>query len=339
MFRIFLAGVMIVALIAVAVVGVSLYTAATQWHSPATVEVEIAPGSSVHRIAADLAQQNVIRTPALFVALARFRGIGGKLRAGTYEFEAGTTLMSAFKKVARGEVKQYPFTIIEGQTMEDTARTLERGPFAAGSNIAARFRFLARDPTFIAQLGFAGVNSLEGYLFPDTYLISKPVTAEALIKRLVARFREVWKTLDGAALKATGMKEKDIVTLASIIEKETGAANERPLIASVFMNRLKNKMPLQSDPTIIYGLPNFDGNLHKGDITNPHLYNTYVHPGLPPGPICNPGKASLNAALHPAQSDYLFFVSKNDGTHLFTATLAEHMQGVREYQIEGKGRQ
>lgn len=313
--------------------GTTFYIAATKWRSKAAVEAEIAPGTSVRKISDTLAASGVIRTPRLFELYARAKGVAGKLRAGTYEFEAGTTMLAALSKIERGDVKQYPFTIVEGWTIKDIAATLAGRLFTASPAFSEDFLRLTNDKDFISSLGISGAVSLEGYLFPDTYFLTRPVTPENFIRRLVARQNEVIGGLDGEAVRESGMGLNKLVTLASIIEKETGATDERPLIASVFFNRLKLGMPLQSDPTIIYGLPSFDGNIKKSDISNPHAYNTYVHPGLPPGPICNPGKASLEAVIHPAESKYLYFVSRNDGTHVFSETLAEHSKAVMKYQI------
>ncbi len=327
-------SIVLVAAAAAAVLAASLYIGATRWRSSVPAEVEIKQGMSVRAIADELGRKKVIGTPRLFEMIARGKRLSRALRAGTYEFPAGMTMNEVMAKIARGDVKQYAFTIIEGWTAAEIAAALSGQPFIANAAIPQEFMRLAADPSFIEELGFEGMKSLEGYLFPDTYLIANRFEVKQFIRRLIARFREVWGTLDANAIAASNMSQQQIVTLASIIEKETGVASERPLIASVFFNRLKIGMPLQSDPTTIYGLPNFDGNLHKQDMSNPHPYNTYVHTGLPPGPICNPGKASLDAVLHPAHSDYLYFVAKGDGTHKFSATIEEHLAAVRQYQID-----
>ena len=314
-------------------IAAALYGSAVKRRSPAGAAIDIAPGSSVQGIAKQLTEAGVIRAPKLFEVVVRMKGAGGKLRAGPYEFPAGTTMLSAIDRIARGDVLQWPFTIVEGWTVGEIAAALSGKPFLADDETPAEFARLAASPEFSSGLGFEGARSLEGYLFPDTYFLTRPTKADALAKRLVARFRDVWRTLDAEAIRATGLDEKQIVTLASIVEKETGAGEERPLVASVFFNRLRLGMPLQSDPTIIYGLANYDGNIRKADISNPHPYNTYVHAGLPPGPICNPGRASLEAVINPAKSDYLYFVAKKDGTHHFSKTLAEHSEAVRRYQL------
>jgi UPF0755 protein len=306
---------------------------AAYWRSPAAAEVEIAPGSTVRTIAVSLGESRVIGMPKLFEVWARLKGLNRRLRAGTYAFPAGMTMAEVMDKIARGEVKQYEFRVIEGATLAEITAALAGQPFLSDPAMPETFARLAGDAAFIAGLKLKGMTSLEGYLFPDTYLVMRPTAAVVLIKRMVGRFREVWEMLapPGTPLPHS---QQEIVTLASLIEKEAGNDAERPIIAGVFENRLKAGIPLASDPTIIYGLPNFDGNIRKQDITNPHPYNTYVHKGLPPGPICNPGRASLAAALHPAETDFLYFVAKGDGTHQFSKTMAEHVLAVRQYQIE-----
>jgi peptidoglycan lytic transglycosylase G len=328
-------GAMSLAVAALLLAGV-IFVGAAKWRSPAAAVVEVPSGSTVRSISGSLATQQVIRMPKLFELWARGRGLSRSLKAGTYEFPAGMTMGEVLGKLARGEIKQYPFRVIEGWTIAEIAAALKDQPFLASPSVPEDFVRLVHDPAFMAQLGIASAPSLEGYLFPDTYLVARPLTAEALIKRMVAQFKEVWSGL--VATGAPARSQAEIVTLASMVEKETGQPAERPLIAGVFMNRLKYNMPLASDPTIIYGLPNFDGNLRRSDLVNPHPYNTYVHGGLPPGPIGNPGKAALEAVLHPAQTDYLYFVARGDGTHQFSKTMAEHLLAVRKYQIEPKAR-
>jgi UPF0755 protein len=178
-------------------------------------------------------------------------------------------------------------------------------------------------------------NSLEGYLFPDTYRLDKTMPEEAIIKKMVSRFWEIFNVDLQNRSRELGFSYHQVVTLASIIEKETGAEEERRLISAVFHNRLKRKELLQSDPTVIYAVKDFDGNLTREDLKLDSRYNTYRYAGLPPGPIANPGRASLIAALHPAEVDYLYFVSKNDRTHEFSSDLKQHNAAVRKYQLNG----
>ncbi len=314
------------------------YTAATRWHSKEAKEISVASGASLRSIAKSLSDNGVIRTPKLFEVFVRFSGRGGKLRAGTYDFPSGVTMIDAAKKLIRGEVREYDVTMVEGWTIAEMAKALAGQPYLASADVPEKFVQLAKDKAFASSLGLSELDSLEGFLFPDTYRVTYPLSADQLIKRMVGRFKEVWNSLIPDGKIPAGRNMKEVVTLASIVEKESGAADERALIAGVFENRLAKKMPLQSDPTIIYGLPNYDGNIRAADIKNPHSYNTYVHAGLPIGPISNPGKASLEAVLHPKGSDYLYFVSRNDGTHVFSATLADHSKAVRRYQVNGEGR-
>jgi len=335
MIRKFVRTLLLFVVLAVAVIAASLYIAATRWQSKGPVEVNVRPGSSVGAIARVLSDKGAIRTPTLFEFYVRIKGLGGKLKAGTYDIPAGTTMVAAVARLVAGDVRQYKFTIIEGWTIKDIAAALKEKSYIEDEKMPAGFGSLTHDKEFMKELGFEGASSLEGYLFPDTYRVAYPLEADEFIRRLVSHFNKVWNSL---VKEGSGVNRPETITLASIVEKETGNDAERPLVAGVLVNRLKRGIALQSDPTIIYGLPHFDGNLRKRDISNPHPYNTYVHPGLPPGPICNPGRASIEAVLGPAKTDYLYFVSKNDGTHQFSKTLSEHLKAVRRYQIMGEGR-
>lgn len=333
--KIFLALVVVV-LVAGGLFAGSLYIAAAKWRSPVAAEINILPGTPVRGIASQLAKERVICAPRLFALYARFTGVGDKLHAGTYNFPAGTTMVAALDKLVKGEVHQYVFTVIEGWTIKDIAKALAGQPFLASAETPTEFVKLCSDPSFIKELGFEKISSLEGYLFPDTYMVTRPLTAKTLIRQMVRRFNQVWKSLDRIKLVNIRLTPGEALILASIVEKEAGVPGERPIIASVFLNRLRKGLLLQSDPTIIYGLKDFDGDIRWRDKVNPHPYNTYVHAGLPPGPICNPGKASLEAVLQPAKTKYLYFVSKNNGTHHFSERHDDHLKAVRKYQIEGQ---
>jgi len=328
-----LTALLTIALLAALIFGASLYYAAAKLRSGTLAEVDIPQGQSVQAIADKLAEAGVIKAPSLFKAVARLKGVAGKLKAGPYEFPAGTTMLAAMDKLERGDVRQWPFTIIEGWTAKEIAAALAGQPFLSDEDVPAEFLRLVSDSGFMAEVGVSGAPSLEGYLFPDTYFLTRPTTAASLIKRLVARFRDVWNSMGARSGDAKKLSDGELLALASVVEKETGDGGERPLVASVFFNRLRTGMPLQSDPTIIYGLKDYDGNIRRSDISNPHPYNTYVHAGLPPGPICNPGRASISAVFNPAQSDYLYFVSRKDGTHEFSRTLSEHNRAVGRYQL------
>jgi UPF0755 protein len=202
---------------------------------------------------------------------------------------------------------------------------------------AEAFRSAAAAPARRAESGIEAP-SLEGYLFPSTYYVTRRTTPAELVRRMVRQFQESTRDLDWSGAADRKLSRHQIITLASIIEKETSQDDERPLVAAVFSNRLARRIPLQSDPTIIYALPNFNGNLRRVDLGVKSPYNTYRVAGLPPGPIANPGLASLEAALHPAPVKYLYFVSKNDGTHYFSSTLAEHQKAVARYQSPSRAR-
>lgn len=299
------------------------------------VTVRIPKGTGVRQIGNLLAEQGVLRRDIRYLVYLRLTGLGPKLQAGEYRFTPGMSVHQALHKMATGDILQHFVTIAEGLHLEQIAAVFAQDGWAD----SGRFVALARDPDFIRSLGL-DVPSLEGYLFPDTYAMVWDVREEELIRQMVQRFQQVWETLaemGTAAGNTAALNRHQVLTLASIVEKETGQARERPLIARVFLNRLEQGMPLQSDPTVIYGLgTGFTGNLRRADLQNPTPYNTYTIPALPPGPICSPGRAALEAVLQPATSKALYFVSRNDGSHVFSNTLAEHNRAVRVYQKAGR---
>lgn len=297
------------------------------------VTVRIPKGTGVRQIENLLAEQGVLRKDIRYLIFLRLTGLGPKLQAGEYRFTPGMSVHQALHKMATGDILQHFVTIAEGLHLEQIAAVFAQDGWAD----SGRFTALARDLGFIRNLGL-DVSSLEGYLFPDTYAMVRDMREEELIRQMVQRFQQVWDTLAGPGTAGTaGLNRHQILTLASIVEKETGQAWERPLIARVFLNRLEQGMPLQSDPTVIYGLgADFTGNLRRADLQAPTPYNTYAIPALPPGPICSPGKAALEAVLQPATSKALYFVSKNDGSHVFSNTLAEHNRAVEIYQKASK---
>jgi UPF0755 protein len=235
--------------------------------------------------------------------------------------------------MVKGSVKLYKLTIPEGYNLYQIAELV------AAANFGNQNAFIekATDTALVRENGLEG-ETLEGYLFPDTYFFPKKITVETIIATMVRRFRSVFAPEWQARAKDLGLTVHQIVTLASIIEKETGASFERPIISSVFHNRLKKKMRLESDPTVIYGIKNFDGNLTKKHLTTRTPYNTYKIRGLPIGPIANPGSASLEAALYPDNTKYIYFVSKKDSTHQFSTNLKQHNHAVRKYQLRRRKR-
>jgi len=288
----------------------------------------IAPGQGLSAIAQNLSKAGLITDPLRFKLYARYKKAGTRLKAGEYELAKTDLPDRVLALLIQGKVKLYRFTIPEGLNMEQIARVV------AGSGICDRQTFLAlcRDRDLIRKANLR-VRSLEGYLFPDTYLYPKTATCQQMILRMTSGFDRVFTKKWQARAKALGYSIHEIVTLASIIEKETGDPEERPIIASVFHNRLKKGMRLESDPTVIYGQKDYHGRIRYKHLRRVTPYNTYQIQGLPVGPIASPGKAALHAALYPAQTDYLFFVSKNDTTHQFSKTLKAHNQAVRKYQL------
>jgi len=229
--------------------------------------------------------------------------------------------------IKSGRVVQYEITVPEGTTLAQIGRLVEEKHLARFEEFIQR----ANDPVFIQSLGYT-VDSLEGYLYPESYYFSKRVGSEGILRAMVKQFETAYTPEMERRAQEIGMTKQEVVTLASIIEKETSVELERPMVSAVFHNRIRKKIPLQSDPTVIYGLPHFNGNLTRKNLRVRSPYNTYRVKGLPPGPIANPGKEALWAALYPAAVEYLYFVSKNDGTHYFSKTLAEHNRAVQRYQ-------
>jgi peptidoglycan lytic transglycosylase G len=291
------------------------------------VVIEVADGASLTTVARQLNDAGVISHPTYFVLLGRALGAQRTIQAGEYALQTTMRPMEVLKRLTSGAVVQIAVTIPEGFTIREIAAELE----AQDIMPARAFLAAAADPAIRSEEGIEAP-SLEGYLFPSTYYVSRHTKPEELVRRMVRQFQESTRELDWSHAGGLQLSRHQIVTLASIIEKETSRDEERPLIASVFYNRLKRRMPLQSDPTVIYALNDFDGNLRRVDLEINSPYNTYRVSGLPPGPIANPGLASLEAALHPASSTYLYFVSKNNGTHFFSSTLVEHQKAVLKYQ-------
>ena len=282
--------------------------------------------SSLKEVAEDLDKRGLITSKTLFVLWTRIKGYGKDIRAGEYSLSPTMPPVQLLEILRKGLVILHPVTIPEGFSRDQIADALE----AKGLAEKKRFLELTEDKTLLRQYGVSGP-SLEGYLFPDTYHFSRGTPTLAVLDTMVKRFKQVVAPLMEKT-QGTGMKFEEVVTLASIVEKETGRPEERPLIASVFLNRLRLGMRLESDPTVIYGIENFDGDLKKKDLAQKTPYNTYVIYGLTPGPIANPGLESIKAVVDPARTDYLYFVSRNDGSHQFSKTLAEHNRAVEIYQ-------
>lgn len=301
-------------------------------HSPAgaddiRVVVNVAPGESFNAFSAGLERLGIITSQLRFKILARLKGEDKRIKAGEYALSPAMTPLQVLDTVVNARVLLHRLTIPEGHTIAQIAVEIAQ----TGISDAQAFESLARAPDMIAALGKDGP-SLEGYLFPDTYYFPRQVPARTIITTMVRNFEDQFTEEWRERARELDLSIHDLVTLASIIEKETGHPAERPLIASVFHNRLQRNMRLQSDPTAVYGIEDFDGRVTRQHLRTPTPYNTYQIRGLPPGPIANPGRAAIEAALYPAESDFLFFVSRNDGTHYFSPTYAEHKEAVRRYQ-------
>ncbi len=298
---------------------------------PVTVLIE--PGASTRDIASALYEAGVIRSPFLFRIVSKVLKADGKMQAGEFRFEPGIFVWDAISTLVEGRVVYYTLTVREGICVEEIAALIEE----RGYGDKARFLEIAKDPELVASLvepeELAGsIYPVEGYLFPDTYNIPRGMSEEQLISVMLARFSQVFTKELRDKARQMGLSVHQASTLAALVEKEAMVEEERPVIAAVYLNRVKIGMKLDADPTVLYALGRFSGTLLWKELEIDSPYNTYKYPGLPPGPISNFGKSSLEAVLNPAQVDYFYFVSKNDGTHAFSYTLSEHNRNVALYQ-------
>jgi peptidoglycan lytic transglycosylase G len=293
----------------------------------ASPEIRVEQGDSLAAVAHKLRAQKLISNERLFLLWARLRGLEKKIHLGLYRFEDPVPAWEILDRLATGKGVFYKITIPEGMTVKEIAALLGK------MQIADSEKFLgeASAPGLLASLGLPN-QGIEGYLFPSTYYFTPSTPERNIVLAMVEQFRKVSAPVLEFSNGDRGLTQHQLITLASIIEKETGVEAERPLVSAVFHNRLKLGMPLQSDPTVIYGLKDFQGNLTRKNLQDPSPYNTYRISGLPPGPICNPGLSSIKAAIKPAHAPYLYFVSKNNGSHEFSASLEAHNQAVRIYQ-------
>jgi len=297
------------------------------------VFVEIPAGAGPRSIGEKLVEAGVVRDHMIFRAALLISGRARALKAGEYQFTQPMHALDVIDKIARGDVYKRRLTFREGLTIDEMAQVFEEKGFGTADD----FRTAAMNTKLIADLDTAAPD-LEGYLFPETYSLPRHTPASEVVSQMVAGFKSAVSAEMRTAAEADGLTLRQLVTLASLVEKETGAGDERPLVAAVYRNRMKIHMPMQADPTVIYALQK--AGKYDGNLTREHLrafdspYNTYMYAGLPPGPIAAPGKASLQAAAKPADVDYLYFVSKNDGTHVFASTLAEHNHNVFTWQVE-----
>jgi UPF0755 protein len=307
--------------------------AAAQWLlAPPAAEAQavlfdVPAGATLSSVGRRLAAEGLVRSPRAFVWLGRWHKVQGHLQAGEYEISAAMPAAEILEMMAEGKVHTLELLVPEGITAAEVALRLG----ALGLCDPDEFMAVVRDPDSATAFGVEGPG-LEGYLFPETYRFPHGLPAREIARTLVTGFHAAWKGVEDQAAQQ-GLSMRTVVILASIIEKETGLAEERPLIASVFRNRLTRGMRLESDPTVIYGIDGFGGSLHRVDLVNSaNPYNTYRIQGLPPGPIANPGAAALHAVVEPATTGFFYFVSRNDGGHVFSHSYQEHVANVDRYQ-------
>jgi UPF0755 protein len=301
-------------------------------HSKGETEFTINPGEGFSTINYRLSQAELISNTRVFHYYARHKNLMNKFKAGTYTIAANANIPQVIEILVYGKPNLTSITIPEGKNLYEIAKLLEENEITKAND----FILLAKSGDVLRELNIDGPN-IEGYLYPETYKFAKRTPAKQVLQSMVSLFKQTTQSID---LSHPTLNPKEIIILASMVEKETGAKHERATIAGVFHNRLKKKMRLQSDPTTIYGIyETYNGNLRKTDLLNYTEYNTYKIPALPIGPICNPSLAAIKAVLNPEQHDYLYFVSRNDGTHIFTSTYKEHNQAVDEWQKNRVNRQ
>jgi len=317
------------ALVSLAWQGNQPYKAGT---SPTTVVV-IEPGQPAGAAAARLKESGLIRNALVFRLLMRFRRAESKIHAGEYEFSGPQTPNEILEKLMRGDVVQHKVTVPEGLRLDEIAAAVESAGFSTKADFlkaatGERGARLIRDLDPSAQ-------DLEGYLFPDTYLFARGTAPDRIVAEMVDRFRAEMTPARLARMKELGFTTRQTVTLASLVEEEAACDEERPRISGVFHNRLRSRMLLQCDPTVVYALTRanrYRGDIHRSDLSYSSPYNTYVHPGLPPGPICSPGARSLDAALNPTATTDLYFVVSGPGRHHFSTNIKDHERAVRQYR-------
>jgi UPF0755 protein len=297
----------------------------------AEVFVELPPGSGVSGIGDRLAAAGVVPDALTFRLAAQVAGVERHLQAGEYRFAQPASPREVAERIAHGDIYKHPITFPEGLTIEEMAAIFGK----SGLGTAEEFTKAAHDTSLIGDLD-PDARSLEGYLFPSTYTLPRKAGATGTVQAMIGEFDKSFDAQMRNDAEAVHMTPRDVVTLASIVEKETARPEERAIVSAVYQNRLKRGMLLQCDPTVIYALMlagTWNGNIRRVDLQIDSPYNTYRYAGLPPGPIASPGRPSLEAAIHPADVAYLYFVSRNDGTHVFATTLEEHNRNVLKYQI------
>lgn len=288
-------------------------------------DISFPAGSSIRKLAQELKSAGIIRSSWHFIVVARLRGQAHRLKAGDYRLNDSMTPAGILHKLVAGDVDYRRFVLPEGYSIYQAAELLDQKGYFRKDTFLEK----CSDSALLGRLGISEA-SAEGYLYPATYNLPREGNEEMLIEQMVGQFNKTYAALKTGEGRA-GLSRHQIVTLASIIEKEAISTDEKQLISSVFHNRLRLRMPLQSDPTAVYGVRAFTGKVSKADISRRTPYNTYLISGLPPGPIGNPGADALRAAMHPARTEYLYFVARQDGTHQFSRTLEEHNRAVARY--------
>ena len=294
-----------------------------------SITFEVQPGMTLKQVTLELFNQRLILSPSAFQAIAYIQDKEKQIMVGEFSLSPSMLPTEIILRLTSGKTILYPLTIPEGYRITEIASLLDTQGLASSEV----FILQTQDKDLIKSMDIP-TDSLEGYLFPETYYLSKLTPEKKIVQKMVNTFKE--KVLKPQLLKSTKespLSLHEIITLASLIEKETGLDSERKLISSVFHNRLRKNMRLQTDPTVIYAIEKFDGNIRKRDLKIDSPYNTYRYKGLPPGPISSPGIKSIEAAIFPIKSNHLYFVSRQDGSHHFSSTLVEHNQAVKKYQL------
>ncbi len=330
----FLVGLAIlVVVLCISIVGTLYNFAFSPSNIPSNLSVlEIPNGTTLRQVSHQLESKKIISSEKQFMMFTYFQGKQDHIQAGEYQLSGQMTPYEILDIISNGRTHLHTVTIPEGHRIAEIASILEK----EGLVNSKKFISETQNSELIKSLKISA-ESLEGYLFPETYRFSKNTGERKIIEKMVDTFKE--KVLNPSTkemIKESGLTFHEVITLASLIEKETGLDSERKIISSVFHNRLEKRMRLQTDPTVIYAMAHFDGNIRKKDLSIDSPYNTYKHFGLPPGPIANPGLASIHAAIQPAQTNHLYFVSRQDGSHQFSNNLKDHNFAVRKYQLHRK---
>src|SRR5574341_1300932 len=296
------------------------------------MEVQVTEGMSLKAIAGALKKEGIIRYRGYFEILGRVQGFSRKVRVGYYGLNTNMSMWDVLDTLRKGRIIEYEVVVPEGYNLYQIGWTLSGTPLISDPQ---EFISLTRNKEYVRSLGVEA-DTLEGYLFPDTYFLPKGIKLQDIAKRMVQRYKEVFSESYRTRAEELGFTEHQIITLASIVEKEAKVSSERKVIAAVYHNRLKADMKLQADPTTVYGKKAWITNITKADLKRPSPYNTYLHKGLPPGPIANPGQGAILAALYPDNVDYLFFVAQGDGSHYFSTEYGAHTRAVNRYHNNKK---